>query len=305
MEVWVLRKLKEDSIPAIPGELLEAVVSGKCVLFAGAGISRGRIITDEGEREQYLPTWGNLLIVLAKEALNLRYITKLQQSQLRNCVRDGKYLLVAETLRKKLGEREFDRILDSIFRSPNLRPTERHKIISEIPFAAIITTNYDKLIESAYVMTKKHFPPTYTFDNAPDVIASLSNKRFFIIKIHGDIDRKETVVLSERDYRNIIYRQPGYRAALNAIFITKTVFFIGTSLVDPDVKLFLESISESFTGKGPVHFALLPEKEATEVEIVHWRDFFGIHLLRYKATKGHPEIDVFLENLRDEVNNLK
>jgi hypothetical protein len=72
-------------------------------------------------------------------------------------------------------------------------------------------------------------PPVYTFDNAPDVIASLSNDWFFILKAHGDIDRKETIVLSERDYRDIIYREPGFRAAMNAIFITKTVFFVGTN----------------------------------------------------------------------------
>lgn len=300
-----MRRAEEGGVPEVPEELLAAVVSGKCVLFAGAGISRGIAVTDQGEREQYLPTWGNLLIALAIEALRLEYITSSQQTQLRKCVKDGKYLLVAETLKKKLGQRELDRILDSIFRSPNLRWTKRHEIITEIPFAAIITTNYDKLIESSYATIKKYFPPTYAFDNAPDVIDSLSNNRFFILKVHGDIDRKETIVLSERDYRNIIYREPGYRAALNAIFITRTVLFAGTSLVDPDIRLFLESISESFTGRGPVHFALLPEKEAADVEVTHWRDFFGIRLLRYKATKGHCEIDIFLKNLRDAVTSLK
>jgi hypothetical protein len=36
----------------------------------------------------------------------------------------------------------------------------------------------------------------------------------------------------------------------------------------------------------------MPEGEAEDLEVAHWRDFFGIHLLRYKATKGHPEIDL-------------
>ena len=82
---------------------------------------------------------------------------------------------MAETIRRKLGEREFSIILDSIFRFPPLYSTEIHKIISEIPFSAIITTNYDKLIETAYSITHSYIPPVYTVDNAPDVIASLSN----------------------------------------------------------------------------------------------------------------------------------
>jgi hypothetical protein len=192
-------------------------------------------------------------------------------------------------------------MLDCVFRSPTLQPTERHKIIIQIPFSAIITTNYDKLIELAYAFINKSLPPTYTFDNSPDIVSALSNNRFFVLKAHGDIDRKETIILSERDYRNIVYRQPGYRAVLNAIFIMKTVLFIGTSLADPDVKLVLESVSESLTGKGPTHYALLPIKEAGNEEVVHWRDYFGIRIIQYEATKGHPEIDLFLKEIRDAV----
>lgn len=298
-----MRKPNKNDIPKAPKELVEAILSKKCVLFAGAGISRGKIMTKEGEKEQYLPTWEGLLTFLANEAQKSNYITNSQYRQLRKAAKNGKHLFVSETIRRKVGEKEFDDMLGSIFRSPTLMLTEKHKIITQIPFSAIVTTNYDKLIESAYAFINKSLPPIYTFDNSPDIVSALSSNRFFVLKAHGDIDRKETIILSERDYRDVVYRQPGYRAALNAIFIMKTVLFIGASLADPDIKLVLESVSESFTGKGPTHYALLPMKEAAIEEVRHWRDFFGIKILRYKATKGHPEIDFFLRELRDEVRS--
>ena len=290
-----------SEIPEIPEQLIEAIVQGRVVLFAGAGVSRGQIETSKGISEQNLPSWGGLLIVLLERALDLGYISVKECAQLKKAVKEQKYLFVAETVRKKLGAREYDDALEDIFRNIQLRPTKRHSLITQIPFAAIVTTNYDKLLESAYAQ-QGYIPPTYAYDNSPDIISALSQNRFFILKAHGDIDRKNTIILSERDYRDIVYREPGYRAALNTIFITKTILFVGTSLTDTDVNLVLESVSEIFSGKGTRHYALVPKQTVIEEEIQHWRDFFGIKLLQYKTSKGHPQqVDGILEILKNKV----
>lgn len=287
-------------MPELPNKLLEAIRTKKCVLFAGAGLSRGSIQGDGEEKEIDLPTWDGLLVELLNRARSLDYVSANEAGKLRKAVKEGKYLFVAQTIRHVLGARAFDDTLEAIFRNSELKPTTRHYLIAQIPFIAIVTTNYDKLLESAYA-AQGYVPPTYTYRDAPDVIAALSHQKFFILKAHGDIDRKDTIILSEKDYRDILYREPGYRAALNTIFITKTVFFVGASLSDVDVKLILESVSESFSGRGPVHYALVPWGDASDSEVIHWRDFFGIHLIRYKATKDHPEVDNFLSQLRDAV----
>jgi hypothetical protein len=265
-------------IPDVPDKLVEAVAGRKAILFAGAGASRGEMQEGNDSVEQYLPGWGDLLIRLVDHARKIGRLTSSEASKLKRAVKDQKFLFVAEVIRRKLGAREYDEALEDIFRDPRLKPTKRHRLITEISFAAILTTNYDKLIESAYAL-HGYIPPTYTFDNAPDIISALSHERFFILKAHGDIDRKDTIILSERDYRDAVYRQPGYRAALNTIFITKTILFIGTSLTDTDINLVLESVSETFGGKGPKHYALLPRREAGDPELQHWRDFFGIEIL--------------------------
>lgn len=223
-----------------------------------------------------------------------------EAKKLRKAIKDGKYLFAAETLRRRLGASEFDDTLDSIFRDPSLRPTRRHELITQVPFSAVITTNYDKLLESAYAQSG-YLPPTYTFFDAPDAISAIRHGRFFLLKAHGDIDRKDSIVLSERDYRDIVYRQPGYRAVLNTLFMTRTVLFIGSSLTDPDVTLVLESANEAFEGKGPRHYALVPSADPDQAESMHWRDYFGIQLIHYRATKGHPQVDKFLDVLRAKI----
>jgi hypothetical protein len=290
-----------NQLPDIPGDLVDAIVSHRCVLFAGAGVSRAGVQVKGITVEQYLPSWEGLLILLVDRAVQNGHTTQPEGTKLRDAVKQGKHLFVAETVRRLLGAREFDDALENIFRSALLRPTKRHELISRIPFSSVVTTNYDKLLEATYAK-KGHIPPTYTFSDSPDVISALSHGRFFILKAHGDIDRKESLVLSEKDYRDIVYRQPGYRAALNTIFITKTVLFVGTSLNDVDVRLVLESVSESFSGKGPRHYAIVPSQSISDAELQHWREFFGIHLLLYRATKGHPQVDQILDTLAKKVD---
>ena len=287
----------KSNIPDVPDEFVAAVKEGRGVLFAGAGVSRAEIRSSGKPLQKYLPTWDGLLILLLAEASKAGVLKTREASRLRKAVKEKKYEFVAEAILETVGETQFDRVLRAVFRDPALKPTRRHRLIASIPFSAVVTTNYDKLLEAVH--TKGSLPPaTYTSVDDSDIVAALSDGRFFILKAHGDIDRRDTIILSTKQYRDLIYRRPGYRAALTTIFISRTVLFIGTSLNDIDINLALEHVSEAFRGKGPLHYALVPWREATEQEVLHWRKHFGIQLLRYKASSGHPEVDKFLERLR-------
>lgn len=279
--------------PKIPPRLVTAIADGKGVLFAGAGLSRAR--TEQGEG--YLPNWKGLLILLLKRATQEGGLNQREAQRLRRQLEAGKFLLVAEIIRRRLGANEVDRALVEIFANPELHSTHRHELITQIPFSGVVTTNYDRLLERAYPDDLV----AYTARDSDDVTSALQEGKFFILKSYGDITRRSTIVLSEQEYRNLIHQHRGYLPVLNAIFITKTVLFIGTSLGDPDVRLVLETLSEAFKGRGPTHYALLPENEVSRPEFEHWSDFYGIVPILYDATSGHPEVDRFLENLKDQV----
>jgi len=287
-------------VPTPPQPLIDAIVRRRAVMFAGAGVSMGQIDTPDGPLPQPLPGWGGLLKQMIDHGLAVGQLDAAVAGRLRRALDERKFLFVAEEIRRKIGRRDYADALEATFRNPALRPTGRHRRIAAIPFSAVLTTNYDKLLELAYA-ERGELPRTYTHGDAPDVIAALAENRFFIFKAHGDIDRKDSIILSERDFRDVIYREPGYRAALNTIFITKTVLFVGASLTDTDVSLVLEAVNEAFLGQGTRHYALVPDHMVVTEEVQHWRDFFGIQLLPYDATPGHPEIDRFLDGLAAEV----
>ena len=79
---------------------------------------------------------------------------------------------------------------------------------------------------------------------------------------------------------------------MNTIFITKTVFFVGTSLTDPEIALIFKTVNK-FTGEG-LHFVLLSEKEA-DTEVMHWQNFFGIQIIQYRVKRT-------MKKVRDSIN---
>jgi hypothetical protein len=166
-------------VPAPPPKLIDAIRENNCVLFAGAGLSRGKVSTARGEKEQYLPTWNGLLIEMLNRASRQSYVEASEATKLQEAVRQGMQLFVAEAVRRILGSEGFAEAIEDIFRDARLRPTSRHELITQIPFSAVVTTNYDKLIETAYA-SSSNVPPVYTFENASDAIAAIRRNRFFL-----------------------------------------------------------------------------------------------------------------------------
>ena len=182
-------------IPEIPKELIKAVAENRSVLFAGAGISRVGITGKSDRISKGLPGWRELLLALISHA---GYLHASESNELKQAVEDQKFLFVAQEIREKMQGQLYN-ILESILNDSSVRPNARHKLIAEIPFSAIITTNYDKLLEETFTERRERIN-TYAPDQAPKIINALVDGKRFILKAHGDINRPDTIVLSESDY---------------------------------------------------------------------------------------------------------
>ena len=91
-----------------------------------------------------------------------------------------------------------------------------------------------------------------------DVLGTLLfDRAFFILKAHGDINRPATVVLTARDYREIIHQNPAFNAMFSALLMTNAVLFLGYSLGDPDLNLLLDSQLSAFSEQVPPRYALM------------------------------------------------
>jgi hypothetical protein len=77
-----------------------------------------------------------------------------------------------------------------------------HQQLARLPFAAIVTTNYDSILENLIAQDRGDMPTILSANEKKDVTELwpiFVRNEFFILKAHGDINRPETVVLSSRD----------------------------------------------------------------------------------------------------------
>ncbi len=273
--------------PSVPPELSRTISDGKCAVFVGAGFSMAA----------GYPSWQTLLKTLIKKAHTSNYNTNSKQArELVNLLKDSdKLLVVAEELRERFGPETFDKELVNIFEKKR-KPTTTHLRLMDIPFKFAVTTNYDLLLERAYLKKHGDIPAAYTNSQPPEIAEALWRGDYFILKAHGDVNNRASLVLTERDYRKIIYREHGYRSALASIFTMNTILFLGVSFADPELRLLLGYLHDAFYG-GRTHFALVPETDFSETLVNRWRKDFGIECLCYKPTRNHPEVHKFVQSL--------
>ena len=119
------------------------------------------------------------------------------------------------------------------------------------------------------------------------------------MKAHGDANRVGNgIVLTEVDYRELLYKNPGYRSLLSVMFTMYSMVFVGASMADPEINLLLGYISDAFSStSGPVHYALLAEEDITEAEQERWAKDFKVQVIKISKANDYLESTEFLQAL--------
>jgi SIR2-like domain len=130
------------------------------------------------------------------------------------------------------------------------RPSPLLSALAELDFPIVITTNYDRLFERALAVAGKEprvsvytpeLEPTPDFRD-PTVASPV------VFKIHGDVSRPETVVLTDEDYIQFVLRmrdqKPYYPVPEIFRFQLErwTTLFVGYSLVDYNLRLLFKTL---------------------------------------------------------------
>jgi hypothetical protein len=164
-----------------------------------------------------------------------------------------------------------------------------------VGFSAVLTSNYDTLIESAFPARTRF----YTQLDYPGLADVSREREFAIVKVHGDVDRLESIVLGQADYRKAMFGNEPFRIFLINVFTTQTVVFVGCSLTDPDVLAFLDELSFQLKGQlGGAHFALMRTKGMNAIERRDFEGRYGIRIVGDDRRDEYPDIAGFLEQLK-------
>ena len=197
-----------------PPELIDRLARGECVLFLGAGFSRGVTGLD----------WTGLLDHLAKR---LRSEDRAGWDRFDPLTRAQLYV-------ERRGRPALERLLARCLRverdlSSCVSPV--HQALVGLPFATVVTTNYDRLVEAT--LDKLGLPYQTIIDDA-DVHLPLAPRARRVVKMHGDLELSDTIILTRDDYLAYERRRPSISLLLRSLLLEHSFFFYGFSLEDPN-----------------------------------------------------------------------
>lgn len=147
------------------------------------------------------------------------------------------------------------------------------KAIFGINPSHIITTNYDRLLETSESEYKSQYDVVIT-----DKDLLNANKSKYIIKMHGDILHPDTIVLKEQDYLEYSQKHVLMELFVKSLIADHTILFLGYSLNDYNVKLILSWINylrtqnESISKNQKIGYIVLDEDNISNNTIDYFRN---------------------------------
>lgn len=268
-----------------PEFLIDAASRGECVLFIGAGVSRhARQAGDSGASPV---GWKDLLESLLNEVVPPKPDQRPRiRTQINSKIGAGDYLGAAQAIeavyeKKGLGAEFRNRIATTVDGPTDdpFRPAEVHDAIGDLNPRIIVTTNYDNVLERQF--SEGYRAVSYQSESLGAAIRSGS---YVILKIHGTRNEPQDLILTRLDFTRL--RRKGARslAILEALFMTRTVLFLGYSLGDPDLQLILEN-QFGASGESAGHYMLAHDKSHSDIERRILREAYGVELLAYSGDR--------------------
>lgn len=266
-------------------ELVDAVRSGRLVLFAGSGLSAGL----------GLPTWGRLVDHMADD---LGYDRDIFRTL-------GDFWTLAEYYRHCRGSLGPLRSwMDTNWHAPgmSISHSEAHRLVVELDFPVVYTTNFDRWIERAYEHHGRPYAKVLDVDDLARVGADPT--RTPIIKFHGDFDDDDSLVLTETHFLRRLELEHPLDVRLRSDLLGRSALFIGYSLTDPNIRrlLFKLRMAWETAGRGtrqPRSFLFSPTPNPVQEAVLG--DWGVTFVTEDHADRGEALVD-FLGKLLDAKN---
>lgn len=185
-------------------------------VLVGAGVSRGgaQLVSSDTPPP---PLWSHLAFDMARE---------LYGDQSANAPTDP--LRLAEEFKVGLGEAALTDFLRRRIRDDALEPGPIHHALLDLPWADVLTTNYDTLLERAAKNARRSYDVVLAESDLPYTRGAR------IIKLHGSLQDASNVVISDEDYRTYPERRAAFVNTARQVFIENELCLLGFSGDDPN-----------------------------------------------------------------------
>jgi len=259
----------KTEISELPSRLVEAVNQRRVLLFTGAGISA----------TVGIPTANELLSIIQEKA-SLHEVTDFANT-----------MSIAEA---KIGRHELVSTILTSLRKDGHPPSKVHSLIASIPFDVIVTTNFDTLLETAFSFAGR----TCFTVVSPDELVYADTSDILLIKIHGSIDRPDSLILTSSEYRTFEAQKSLLVQTLTYYFVTRTVLFVGHSLRDESILRVIQDIGTKLGAhKRPVYFVGLSDDKAV---IDRMKDVWPVIFIEENAESFFEKLSIAISHNSEE-----
>lgn len=287
---WEARERRSAELTAELRERIRADASSM-LIFLGAGLSYGvgrqlgRAAFDlpaASTDDRRFPSWSQMIDRMRHELLSEADGDLV--SAIERFFSEQDQLDCAQLFRQRVGESRYREFLREQFET---RPedaealTPSHQALVELPIAEIFTTNYDRLIELGFERSGVEL----TVSATPDEFLREAPQRpqRHLIKLHGDIEAPDTIVLTRDDYaRSRLARAEMFRHFEQQARFS-SFLFVGFSLRDPTFNLLRDearmvmgdNLPTSYLvqeNKDPVTGQYLADLGVQVIELFSWNE---------------------------------
>ena len=228
----------DDALDQIAG----AVKAQHCILFLGAGVHAP---PPEGSPFEYPPEQRPPIgSALSRDlAERCRLAERSPDEDPSNLQRVALFYEIARSRRQLV-----EAVVDAV--STGKQPSPMVRALAELDFPLVITTNYDQLFErSLYLAGKQPRAAVYT----PALEATTDHRdpsaaSPVVFKIHGDITKPETIVITDEDYIQFVLRMSN-KDPYDPVPLTLKyhltgwpTLFVGYSLLDYNLRVLFKTL---------------------------------------------------------------
>ncbi len=160
------------------------------------------------------------------------------------------------------------------------------RFLSEKSISGVITTNYDKLLENV-------FSGYSTYIGQSELIFSALQGVAEIYKIHGDIDKPNSIVINEEDYSEFDSKSAYLAAKLLTIFMEYPIIFMGYSISDANIIKIIRSIVQCLNDEQ------LKMLEDRFIFVEYKENFVGAEITPYVIMAGDKPLSMKRVTLSD------
>jgi hypothetical protein len=207
-------KPREHKILIAPAQEAER---GQLVLFVGAGLG-----TAAG-----LPAWERLLEELAEERAHMT-------EKERRALMELGPLDRARVIESWLGDGGLGEVVARHLAEKSSHYALGHALLAALPVEEAVTTNYDRLFETACECT----------GNAARVLPyeRVRAGERWVLKLHGCVKHPEDIVLTRDHYLAYRERREALAGIVQALLITRHMLFVGFSLQDDNFHQIIRAV---------------------------------------------------------------